>query len=170
MCRGPCPPPSPATHTLCPNQGLKRLQVPHLLEGRPSRASSKAWWTRRVSSQFRWMEHWWWGNGWPLGVLGAARKSGSLLTATERPKGRVRAQGPGSSAPPGPSFSTHHLLPDMVGWKQEAWKSVSPSNRGQAGGQGIETGQSFPDMEISHSENLRKDSSAVHCASYHWSW
>ena len=52
---GPAPTP---THTLCSKQGLGRLHVPHLLEGRPSRASSKARWTRRVSSQFRWMEHW----------------------------------------------------------------------------------------------------------------
>lgn len=32
----------------------------------------------------RWMEHWWWGRGWPSRALGAARKLGRRSTATGR--------------------------------------------------------------------------------------
>lgn len=42
-------------------------------------------------SQFRWMEHWWWGPGLSFGV-GAARKFGSLSTATASKRRRERLQ------------------------------------------------------------------------------
>lgn len=54
----------------------------YLLEGCPWLASVKAWCRRWVPSQLRWMEHWWWGRGWPSQALGAARKLGNRSTAT----------------------------------------------------------------------------------------
>lgn len=53
----------------------------NLAEGRPFRASLYAVSSTSTLSQLMWMEHWWWGPGLPSGV-GAARKFGSLSTAT----------------------------------------------------------------------------------------
>lgn len=55
-----------------------------------------------MPSQLRCMEHWWWGRGWPLWALGAARKLGSRSTATGHGMGRWRKWGaePGTSVPP----------------------------------------------------------------------
>lgn len=53
----------------------------YLAEGRPFMASLYAVSSTSTLSQFRWMEHWWWGPGLSSGV-GDARKFGSLSTAT----------------------------------------------------------------------------------------
>lgn len=63
----------------------------HLAEGRPLMASLYAVSRTSTLSQFRWMEHWWWGPGLSSGV-GAARKFGSLSTATVGKRKRKRAE------------------------------------------------------------------------------
>lgn len=60
---------------------LPVLYCKYLAEGRPFMASLYAVSSTSMLSQFKWMEHWWWGPGLWSGV-GRARKFGSLSRAT----------------------------------------------------------------------------------------